>query len=460
MANTFERKELFENTPVSQAVMKLCIPTILSSLVTLLYNLADTYFVGMLNDPAQTSAVTLAFPVLLAFIAVNNLFGVGTGSMMSRALGRGDMETLRRSSAFGFWGAFAGGVMFSVLCTVFRAPLVQLLGVDATTLAYTNAYMNWTVTAGAIPAILNVVMSYLVRSEGATMHASIGAMSGCILNILLDPIFILYLGMESEGAALATFISNCVAVLYFFGYLFLKRDKTLVCIDPRMLKGMKMDVPMGVCAVGVPAAIQNLLNVTGTTIFNNLASGYGTQALAAMGICQKINQVPMYIAMGMGQGIMPLVSYTYAAKMPKRMKDTIGVAMKFDVVFLFSCAFLYYIFSGTLVGAFIEDAQTVAYGTKLLRGFCLGIPFLSIDFLAIGIYQATGKGAYSLGFAILRKIVLEIPFMIFFNKVYPLYGLSYSQASTEFILTVISMFVLVRLIRNCEAAARPSGSVV
>ena len=167
----------------------------------------------MLNDPVQNAAVTLAYPVMLAFNAVNNLFGIGTSSMMSRSLGAGDYEKVRSASAFGFYGSLFSGLLFALLCTVFQGPLLNLLGADATTRQATMEYMLWTVTFGAMPAILNVVQGQMVRSEGSALHASIGTMSGCLLNIILDPIFILPWGlnMGAAGAGLATCISNCFA---------------------------------------------------------------------------------------------------------------------------------------------------------------------------------------------------------------------------------------------------------
>ena len=213
-----KKARLFESTPIPRAVLTLSVPTVLSSLVMVLYNLADTYFVGMLQNPIQNSAVTLAAPVLLAFNAVNNLFGVGSSSMMSRALGAKDYDTVRRSSAFGFYCALLCGALFSALTAALRVPLLALLGADASTAQATMDYLRWTVFCGAVPAILNVVMAYLVRSEGATLHASIGSMSGWALNIVLDPIFILPWGLDmgAAGAGLATCISNCAACAYFF----------------------------------------------------------------------------------------------------------------------------------------------------------------------------------------------------------------------------------------------------
>lgn len=210
-AQTADKNYMFESMPIPRAVAKLAVPTILSSLVMVLYNLADTYFVGMLNDPLQNAAVTLAAPVLLAFNAINNLFGVGTSSMMSRALGRKEYDKVRRSSAIGFYCALFCGAIFAALCTVFKSPLLVMLGADEVTTPATAAYMLWTVSCGAVPAILNVVLAYLVRSEGASLHASIGTMSGCLLNIVLDPIFIMPWGLDmgAAGAGLATFIQLC-----------------------------------------------------------------------------------------------------------------------------------------------------------------------------------------------------------------------------------------------------------
>ena len=176
----------------------------------------------------ENAAVTLSAPVLLAFNAINNLFGIGTSSMMSRALGRKEYDTVRRASSFGFYCTVFLSFLFSMIYLAARNPLLALLGTDADTLGATAEYMKWTVAYGAMPAILNVVMAYMVRSEGSTVHASIGTMSGCVLNIVLDPIFILPQGlnMGAAGAGFATFLSNCAACLYFFGLLYVRRGKT------------------------------------------------------------------------------------------------------------------------------------------------------------------------------------------------------------------------------------------
>ncbi|MGN1367300.1 MAG: MATE family efflux transporter [Aristaeellaceae bacterium] len=445
---------LFEQTAVPRAVLTLSIPTVISSLVALLYSLADTYFVGMMNDPVQTAAVTLAAPVLLAFNAVNNLFGVGSSSMMSRALGRGDMKTLRQSSAFGFYGALLCGILYSLVCTLLMHPLLALLGADATTSGATADYLRWTVTLGATPSILNVVMAYLIRSEGATLHASIGTMSGCLLNILLDPLFILPSGlnMGAEGAALATLLSNCFATLYFFGYLFFKRRSTCVCISPREFT-LRREIVGGVCTVGVPASIQNLLNVVSQMLLNNLISPYGAAALAGMGIASKIAMLPWYVANGISQGVMPLVGYTYAAQRISRMKHALKFTVKLSESVLCTMTLLCCLFSRQITGAFMDDAQTVAYGSSFLYAMSLSVPFLALDFLAVGVFQAVGRGSLSLLMALARKAVLEIPALFLLNAIWPLYGLSCAKLLTEVCMAAIGTFLLLRLIRRIEAGA-------
>ena len=441
--------------PIPRAVAKLAVPTILSSLVTVLYNLADTYFVGMLNNSVQNAAVTLAAPLILAFNAVNNLFGVGSSSMMSRALGSRDYETVHRSSAFGFYCSIFCGLLFSLLYVVFQPFVLTILGADTTTAEATAGYLRWTVACGAAPTILNVVMAYLVRAEGAALHASIGTMSGCILNIILDPIFILPWGlnMGAEGAGLATFLSNCVACGYFFVLLYVKRENTHVCIKPSMFC-LKRRIVLGVCGVGIPASIQNLLNVTGMTVLNNFTSSYGSDAVAAMGITQKINMVPMQIAMGLSQGIMPLISYNYASGNTPRMKKTLTFATKIAISSLVAVAAGYFVGAGFLVRLFMQNPEIVAYGTRFLRGFCLGLPFLCMDFLAVGVFQAVGLGKNAFVFAILRKVVLEIPALIILNALFPLYGLAYAQFAAEIILAAAAVVVLIRMFAKLERGER------
>ena len=456
MTQENEKTFLFEAMPIPRAVAELSIPMVVASLVMVIYNLADTFFVGMLNDPVQNAAVTLVYPVMLAFNAVNNLFGIGTSSMMSRSLGRGDYEMVRSSSAFGFYGAVFSGLLFTLLCTLFRNPLLALLGADEITWEATAGYMLWTVNCGAIPAILNVAQGQMVRSEGASVHASIGTMSGCILNIILDPIFILPWGlnMGAAGAGLATFLSNCVACGYFFVLARVKKGKTFISLDIRRLKTMSKEVVTGILGVGVPAAIQNLLNVTGTTILNNFTAVYGASAVAAMGVAQKINMLPLQVCLGFSQGIMPLVSYNYASGDRKRMKNAIVFSMGLILPIMLAVTVGCWFGAPSLIQMFMDNADIIAYGSAFLRGLCLGMVFLCTDFMAVGVFSALGLGRHALVFAILRKVVLEIPLLFLLNALFPLYGLAYAQFVTEVVLAAAAIIMLMRIFRQGEKVQR------
>lgn len=291
----------------------------------------------------------------------------------------------------------------------------------------------------------------MVRSEGSALHASIGTMSGCLLNIILDPVFILPWGLNlgAAGAGFATFLSNCGALLYFIVLLYKKRKDTYVCLRPDKFT-LERHIVMGVCSVGIPASIQNLLNVTGMTILNNFTSSFGADAVAAMGITQKINQVPMQIAMGLSQGIMPLISYNYSSGNHKRMRGTLSFTVKISQGFLCAVAVLYFVFAGPLTRMFMDNEVIVGYGIRFLRGFCLGMPFLCMDFVAVGVFQAVGMGRYALVFAIMRKVVLEIPALYILNYIFPLYGLAYAQLTAEVVLAIAAVVVLVRFFKKLE----------
>lgn len=435
------KKELFESRPINKALLSLAIPTIISSLVMIVYSLADTYFVGMINIKEETAAVTLASTVLLAFNAVNNLFGVGGSSLISRALGAKDYDVAHKTSAFCFYMSIFSGLMFSLLATIFMTPLLNLLGADASTFISTKNYLFYTVTLGAIPSILNVVLANLVRSEGYSLQASIGTMSGCLLNIVLDPIFILFFDLKAAGAGLATLISNCFACLYLISFIIIQRKETVLSLSFKDLS-FNSRIVGGVFGVGFPASIQNLLNVTGQTLLNSKAAVYGAAAVAAMGIDHRVCMIPLMITMGTAQGVMPLISYNYASGNYKRMKEAIGRIMIVSITFLIFLTAFYYFGSEMIMRVFIKDAETIALGSIFIKLNCICLIFLGIDFNGVGVFQATGKGMMSLIFAILRKIVLEIPLIIILDKLFPLYGMAFAQSGAEIILAIAALIYL------------------
>ena len=364
-------------------------------------------------------------------------------------MGEQNFDKVRKSSAFGFYCSLFFSLMMSLLCTVFFHPLLRLLGADSATITATAAYLRWTVLLGAAPSILNVVMAYLVRAEGGALHASIGTMSGCILNIILDPVFIMPWGLDmgASGAGCATFVSNCTACSYFFVLLYVKRKNTYVSIHPRDFR-LQKEIITGVCGVGIPASIQNLLNVTGMTILNNFTAVYGPDAVAAIGIVQKIYLVPLQVAMGSSQGVMPLVGYSFSARNYKRMKETILFIAKVMLPIMMISSIFCYFKAEWLVGLFMKKQEILYYGGIFLRAYALAMTFLAMDFLAVGVFQAIGMGKKSLLFAILRKIVFEIPALILLNIVFGVYGIAYAAFAAEFILALCAVWMLRRIFKE------------
>ena len=449
---------IFERYSIPRAVAVLAVPSAISCLVMVLYNMADTYFVGMLRDPVQTAGVSLGATMVLSFNAITNLFGIGASSCMSRALGRKNYEGAKRCASFCFWLALLCGVIISVGYSVFRTPVLALLGADETTAQATADYLYWTCSWGAVPAILNLVLSNMVRSEGETLHAGIGVMSGCLLNIVLDPFLILpqFAGMGAAGAGAATFLSNCVACLYLLLIVYLHRKSTIVCLSPRRF-GFNKALALDVFGVGIPASIQNLLNVTGSLVLNNVAADFGADAVSAIGIAHRVNLMPMFLAMGITQGVMPFVSYNYASGARKRMKDCILFVLKLTSVITVILAVALFIFPANVVRLFLDDEEVVMHGEQLMRAMSLGVPFLTVDFLSVAVYQAIGRGRYALAFAIARKLVLEIPATILFNRLLPLYGMGYAQLFAEAVLTVAAAFLLRKIFREAPGTDRPDA---
>ena len=445
-----KKTELFEQYSIPRAVAALALPSVMSTVVMILYNIADTFFVGLLSDPVETAAVSLAAPALLAFNAVNNLFGVGGASFIGRSFGRKDYDTAKRCSVFVFYSALIISVLISLAYVLFKAPLLKLLGADETTAASTAEYLKWTVLCGAVPAIMNMILSNLVRSEGVAMQAGIGVISGCILNIILDPFFVLpqFLGMGAAGAGCATFISNCFSLIYLLGVMFFRRRVTALSLNPGIF-AFNRNITREVFNVGIPAAVQNLLNVTGSVILNNFTAGYGADAVSAMGIAHKINLLPLYITMGITQGVMPFISYNWTSNR-QRMKEACLFLLKATVAITLVLGAAMYFFAGGLMRLFISDAGVIAHGQILLKEMATGIPFLALDFMGVAVFQSIGKGKASLIFAISRKILLEIPAIIILNMLYPLYGMGYSQPAAEFVLSIAAVFMLRKIFRECE----------
>ncbi len=440
-------RELFEKTPVPKALLALAVPTIISQLITMVYNLADTVFIGMTNDPSKIAASSVAFVLVFMMNCLSNLFGVGGGSLISRLLGEKKDGEAKSVASFSFWGSFAISAVYSLIVFIFMDPFLRFLGATDSSIAFAEDYALYVVVIGAIPSTLSMTMSHLLRSEGYAKHASIGLGAGGVLNILLDPLFmfvILEEGNEVAGAAIATLISNAAVLLYFLAVYFIIRKKSVLSLNPRIMIPKKHYVS-SVFAVGFPSALGSLLACLSSVMLNNLASGYsdtlGDIPVAAVGIAKKIDMLPMNVGMGLCQGMMPLVAYNYSSGNYKRMKSFANWARGLGIAFSLVCILIFELLTEPIVRIFINDAATVEMSAKFLRIMCLAVPLMITNFQLSFTFQAMGKGKESLLLSSLRQGVVNIPLMFLMNSLFALDGLVFTQLISDAITIVISFAV-------------------
>jgi putative MATE family efflux protein len=440
------RKAIFETMSVPRAVASLAIPTILSQLVTMIYNLADTFFVGQTGDPLKVAAVSLAFPAFMILTAFGNLFGIGGGSLISRLLGAGKPETAKNVTAFSFYSVILSAFLYSVVVMIFMDPLLRLLGASDNTIGFGRDYLFWVVVIGGIPTALSMTIAHLLRSEGRARQASIGIVMGGVLNIILDPIFIFPLNLGVAGAAIATMLSNVVVVIFYL-YVFARmRGKTVISFHPRHFT-LEGKLVSSILAIGFPAFLSLVLVCLSSSIIMHLASGYGDTSVAAFGIIQRVNSIPFNISLGLSQGILPLIAYSHSAKRFDRMKAVSRFARFVGIGFAMFCIVIFEWLAGPIIRIFINDSVTVFQGAAFLRITCLSIPLIIMNFLLNTTFQAMGKGRQSLIFAICRQGVFQIPLLFLLNSLVGLYGLIWAQLITE-TLTMMLAFWMYRGILN------------
>ncbi|MBQ3552840.1 MAG: MATE family efflux transporter [Clostridia bacterium] len=446
------RIDIFERLPIKRAVLLQIIPAIASQMITLLYNLADTYFVGMLNDPGETAAVTVGYASFVFLTAISNLFGVGGASALARSLGRGEKDAAGRISSVAFWlGAFSS-LLFSLIFLLFQRPLLMICGADADTLELAVSYTTWAVVIGGPATILNVLLANLIRAEGSAAHASIGVSIGGIANIILDPIFILPtgLGLGALGAGAATALSNLISTIYFIALIFIKRKRTIISLSIKKLRYTGVYLK-SILSVGFPSALQYALTVVAVSAQLNFMSGYATEAVAAVGIVKKLDQLPLFFSIGVANGLLPMIAYNHAAGNYERRQRAFRFGCGISLAFSLLCLVFYEIFPGALTGLFIQDQATIEYASVFLRIMVTAMPMMSLCYPLIIQFQAMGRVRESLICSVIRKGVLDIPLLFILNALIPLYGCVLVQPIVDTVSLIVAGFFYKRLKRRGEA---------
>ena len=310
-------RDLFEKASVPRAVALMAIPTIVTMLVVVIYNMADTFFIGQTGDAMQVAAVSLATPVFMVFMALGNLFGIGGSSAISRALGEKNEQRARHISAFCCYGSLGVGILMTLIFILFMDGILKMIGASPATIDYARQYLTF-VAIGAPFVMFGTAYGNIVRGEGAAKESMIGNLIGTITNIILDPIMILWLGWGVSGAAVATVLGNVAACIFYLHYLLHKKG-TALSIKPSDFQ-WKNRIASSVFSIGIPASLNNILMSCANILLNNVLISYGDTPVAAMGIAMKANMIVILLQIGLCAGIQPLIGYNYGARNVKRLK--------------------------------------------------------------------------------------------------------------------------------------------
>ena len=456
MANK-DNTKVFSDYKIPKAVATLAIPSMLGMLINIIYNLADTFFVGQTGDANQVSAVSLSMPLFFLFIAIGNLFGVGGCAFISRSLGEGKKDKIKTISSFSLYTAIICGIVLGALFLIFRTPLLYLIGASDQSVGFGEDYLFW-IALGSPFIAAAITVSNLIRGEGAAKESMTGMVLGQLTNIVLDPIFILGKGerlfffnlpfgfdMGVAGAAIATVLGNIVSVLFFLSY-FLK-GKSILSITPKRYSA-KNGIAKGVISVGLPASLNNLLMSLSNIVVNMFLSNYGDNAVAAMGVAMKANMLVVMLQIGLAQGIQPLVGYCYGAKNYDRMKKSIYFSMLCNIIIGTVMTVFYVFFRRQVISAFIDNEQVIEYGVKMLTALMSAGPVIGIMFIINFAFQGMGKGTSSLILAISRQGIVFLPMLIIMDKLIGLEGIIWAQPAADYFCVILSLIMFASLMRK------------
>lgn len=450
MEKELNKERLFTTIPVTKAVFSLAIPTVIAQLITVVYNIADTFFIGRFGDSDQVAAATLAMPLFMLLTAFSNLFGIGGSSLISRCLGIKNHRKARQTSTFCIFSSLLVSFSYGIVIILFRNTVLPIIGTNNETFSFCSSYIFWSIGIGAVPTVLNIELSHLIRSEGYSSQAGFGVALGGILNIILDPILIHFINPAITGAAIATMLSNIIATLYFFTFLFKIRKKSSVIPSLKALS-LGNGIPFEVLSVGLPAFVMTLMSTLSNFTLNKIISEYSNEAVAGMGIAKKIDLMAFAIAQGMSQGTLPLIAYNYSSKNIKRMKSALKILL-FDSLLFAICAVALMFFGATLIiKYFINDGTTIEYGRTFLRILSIACPTTALNFLAITVFQATGRKIRPLILSMLRKGCLDIPLMFLLNNIFGIKGIAWATPLADEIAFIITALLVIPYLKRLKS---------
>lgn len=428
---------LMSSMKVSKAVAKMAIPSVISSLVTVVYNMADTFFVGQTGDPLQVAAVSLTNPIFILLMAFANMFGMGGSAVASMALGEHNEKRVKNASAFMTYASLVVGIIVMAVLLIFMKPVLTLFGADAQTYDFARGYVLH-ISYGAPFVIWSAAASFIVRAEGSSKEAMIGSMIGTVSNIVLDPVFISVFGMGAAGAAIATTIGNILASLYFVWY-FLKKS-TYFSIIPKDFK-ISDGVMSRICATGFPTAIFSVLMSVSTIVLNQILVAYGNAPVAAFGVVFKANMFITFLQLGLANGVQPLLGYNYGSGDTKRFHAVEMFTKKCCVIVGALATLLFFVLRTQIITMFINDTDVIYYGVKMLTAYMLSGPVIGILFVNMNCMQSTNRALPATILSILRQGALLIPLFFILNLAFGINGVFFAQAVTDYVAIILSVII-------------------
>lgn len=431
--------ELFNESNIAKAYIRLSLPLVFSMVVTLIYNLADTYFVAQTNDTNIVAGVSLGMPVFTLLMAIGNIFGQGGGSLISRLLGQKDEQGVRRVSSFCFYATIWTGMVIAVVMMIFRTPLLYVIGADEETFAHASNYYTY-LAIGAPAIMLSFIHSNLLRSEGMSKESMAGTVSGAVVNIVLDPIFISVLGLGASGAAIATVIGYLFADIFFV--LIVAKKSRILSMNPRETKISRGHMGQ-ILGIGIPASITNLMQSVSVVLMNQFLLPFGNDKIAAMGIVLKVNMIALLLLIGFAFGGQPLFGYYYGSGDKKRLSELLHFCLRFITAVAAALTAAVFLAAPLLMECFMKNEGIIRDGTVMLRWQVITMVFVGIVLLMTIIFQSTGKVVGSFILSVSRQgVVFLIALVIAYNALGYM-GIIVSQAAAD-VLTALIALILFR----------------
>ena len=461
MQKTADKKELFERIPVPKALAAMAVPTIISQLINLVYNMVDAFFIGRTGNSYMVAATSLTLTLVMLNTALSNLFGVGGGSLVARLMGASREQECKRVSAFSIYGAAATALLYSALTGIFLHPILFFLGASDETITYASQYTTLVIVIGSVFSMLSMTLAHLLRNAGYSSRASTGLSLGGLLNIGLDPLFMFVLlpkGQEVVGAALATLLSNVVSCGYLLLTLRKVSGKAPLSIRIGDARQAGKNNIRQLLSVGIPSAILTGLFDVANVCVNMLAAAHSDMALAGMGIVMKVERIPTAINLGICQGAMPIIAYNYASGNRERMKETVNTARLWGLIIAGIAIVLFQIFAGSVTRVFMStrggDPEkallTIGFATLFLRIRCIASPLQFINYHTSFCMQAMGNGKATMIHAIVRELVFYIPFQFIMDRLWAETGLACALPAGEFCGAMFALWLLRRSMKPKE----------